>query len=264
MDTMSRFVYLYRPASKQSGPEVKHLPSSITALTDLEQLLPGDVVLPRFYPFAHLLQQEVEARGARLINSAQAHDWLGNIEEWYPALSHLTPATWFQLEDVEGNGPYFCKGLDKSLKEDWRQFCFAQDRGDLPRVLANLKQASSEESFCIRQYHQLQAFGITEGYTPLAHEFRCFIYQGQLVSQGFYWRKLVPHFSPTPPPSSFIEQVAAAVGDRASYYTADVALTREGEWILIELNDGTLAGLEGMDAAPHYRRLAQIWSSNPR
>jgi hypothetical protein len=54
---------------------------------------------------------------------------------------------------------------------------------------------------------------------------------------------------------------------RSRFFTMDLARRRDGEWVIIELGDGQVAGLpSGSDAEGIYEALARAWpdASNPR
>lgn len=90
----------------------------------------------------------------------------------------------------------------------------------LPITLQNLKEALSiEQPLVIPKLEKLATYGVspTSG-MPIAHEFRCFIYQGQLLSTGFYWDADIDVFLPNPP-TEFINKAIAAVGDKVTFYS---------------------------------------------
>ncbi|HVF84662.1 MAG TPA: ATP-grasp domain-containing protein, partial [Abditibacteriaceae bacterium] len=58
------------------------------------------------------------------------------------------------------------------------------------------------------------------------------------------------------PPLDEFEKLARNI--RSNFFSMDVAQTRSGEWIVIELGDGQVAGLPSpKDVEPFYKRLAQ-------
>ena len=57
------------------------------------------------------------------------------------------------------------------------------------------------------------------------------------------------------PPLALVRRVSELVGARAGFYSVDVALTQEGDWLVVELNDGFLSGLTAIDPHEHYRNL---------
>jgi hypothetical protein len=79
---------------------------------------------------------------------------------------------------------------------------------------------------------------------------------------GFYWSPVVedlvdagiPIPSPDEVPREWLQQV---VDDTAScpFRAVDVARTSTGDWIVVELNDGQMAGLSCVPLAGLYQRL---------
>lgn len=234
-------------------------------VTDRDEIRAGDVVLPRFYPFYNYLADELSERGAVLLNVQ--HDWVSDIREWFPVLGSLTPMTWNSVDEVIASGydgSFFVKGIDKSMKVDFERFCFARDLESLPVTIANLVEALPvEQPIVIRAFERLASYGVSPvSGMPISHEFRCFVYNGVLLTSGFYWDAVrrqgdIDVVYPDPP-MTFIEAAIAAVGDRVSFYSLDVALTERGEWIVIEVNDGVLSGLSANDPVMLYSQLAAL------
>lgn len=259
-----RKVFLYRDFEAENlKPEIVAAKNAgFTVLQDREDLRKGDVVLPRFYPFYNYLVDELASKGAALANTQ--HDWVSDIRAWAPVLGELTPRTWTSIEDVVASGftgPFFVKGIDKSLKVDFNEFCYAADLDRLPIVLENLKKALPvEQPLVIREFIPLTTYGISPvSGMPVAHEFRVFIYDGKILSDGFYWESVREKDKLTlvdaPSYGGFIQQVVDVVGERCKFYALDIALTAEGEWIVIELNDGCLSGLSANDPTRLYEGL---------
>ncbi len=259
-----RTVFLYRPFEEDNLKDELNAArtAGFTLITDRNKIQNGDLVLPRFYPFYNYLVDELAAVGATLISTQ--HDWSADIRQWAPTLGNLTPTTWDSIEEVQASGykgPFFVKGIDKSLKIDFKRYCYAENLTQLPITLHNLKGALPiEQPLVIRKYEKLATYGVSPvSGMPIAHEFRCFIYNGQLLTTGFYWngaRKqgkidvLLPD-----PPMEFINKAIAAVGENVSFYSLDVALTENGDWIVIEVNDGCLSGLSANNPVELYAKL---------
>lgn len=208
---------------------------------------------------------ELAERGAVLANTE--HDWVSDIRQWAPVLGDFTPKTWVSLDDVYSSGfegPFFVKGIDKSLKVDFNEFCFAADLERLPVVLGNLKRALPvEQPLVIREFTPLTTYGVSPVTgMPIAHEFRVFVYDGEILSEGFYWESVrkQDNLSLVDAPSyeGFIASVVERVGEWCKFYALDIALTAEGEWIVIELNDGCLSGLSANDPDVLYSRLFNV------
>lgn len=59
-------------------------------------------------------------------------------------------------------------------------------------------------------------------------------------------------------PKEFIQEVIEKIGDEVPFYVVDVAKTDEGNWIVIELNDGQMSGLSANPPKIFYKNLYQI------
>jgi hypothetical protein len=262
-----RNIFLYRPFEAENLKDELDAAqkAGFTLIKDRADLRAGDRILPRFYPFYNYLVDEFNEIGAELISDQ--HDWSADIRQWVSVLGDLTPKTWESIEDVEAsgyNGPFFVKGIDKSLKIDFKRFCYAENFAQLPTILANLKEALPiEQPLVIREFKPLATYGVSPvSGMPIAHEFRCFIYRGQFLTSGFYWDSVRKQDGIkdllADPPMEFINRAIAAVGDKVNFYSLDVALTKKGEWIVIEINDGCLSGLSANDPVELYQKLYQL------
>jgi len=261
-----RKVFLYRSFESDNLQSELHAAqkAGFTLIDNRDDLHSEDIVLPRFYPFWNYLKDEFDQINVSIAAPYGQHDWLADIRQWYPVVKSFTPRTWLSIADViedDATGPFFVKGIDKSLKHDFNKFCYAENLVELPKTLAALQDALPvEQPLVIREFKKLSSYGNNPvGGAPLAHEFRVFVYDGYIVSQGFYWQSLIAkegitNFSVTPP-QDFLQDVIDLVGDKAKFYSLDVALTDEGEWIVIELNDGFLSGLCDVDQDSHYMNL---------
>jgi hypothetical protein len=73
-----------------------------------------------------------------------------------------------------------------------------------------------------------------------------------LLASAPYWDE--GEYTGAPPPPHRFEGVARAV--RSDFFTMDVARRRDGEWLIMELGDGQVAGLPvSLDVAAFYAGL---------
>ena len=161
---------------------------------------------------------------------------------------------------------FFVKGITNSNKADWSA-CYAADFEDLERVIKRTTDDPllKNQALVIRQFVPLITYGVhPETQTPITKEYRCFIANGQLISQGYYWSEELDklHEMGIYPdkedvPFQFIQQVAERVADKVSYYVADIAETEDG-WIVVELNDATMSGLAANLPDEVYQALARL------
>lgn len=236
--------------------------AGFSLVSDRNDLELGDVVVPRFYPFYDYLEDEIREHGATLVRSN--HGWVSDLRNWSELLSGLTPRTWTSLEEVHASGfkgPFFVKGVDKSMKSNFLEFCYAEDLERLPVVLDNLTNALfAEQQLVIREFIPLKTYGVSAlSGMPIAHELRLFVYEGKVLSEGFYWEdsRLRRGFTVEEAPAygELVAEVARRVEGFTGFYALDIALSETGEWLVIELNDGCLAGLSANSPEFLYGRL---------
>lgn len=238
---------------------------------------PGDLVVGRYsvLPYYRDLEQDLLALGARLINTTTQHMFLADMRNWYPGLADLTAKTWFRLEDVDDDGPFVLKGTTNSRKQDWATHMFAADRRAAGDVYSRLAADGliGRQDIVIRKYVPLVRYGELLGGLPITKEFRYFVLNGRVVSASYYWDSFredidvtrgTPPAAPTPSMDTLVQLVIARIGEQAAFYTVDVGETVDGGAILIELNDGQMAGRSGAPADAFYAALAGILAANTR
>lgn len=215
----------------------------------------GDLVIGRYsvLPYYLELERDLTKIGARLINSYRQHNYIADLREWYQDLSEFTPKTWFRLEDVPHNaGPFVVKGKTNSKKFQWNELMFAKDWDAIGPIYSALLNDGliGEQDVYVRQYIPLKTYMTSFYDLPITDEYRFFYYKGQVISSGYYWSSHVQdlmdlHICPNPSnvPWSIITKVGEIVKSKAPFVAADFAQTADGNWILIELNDGQMSGL---------------------
>jgi hypothetical protein len=86
---------------------------------------------------------------------------------------------------------------------------------------------------------------------PLAREWRVFWLDREPVLVAPYW----PEVRGDPPPVETFSAAAARVQSR--FFTMDLARRATGDWVIVELGDGQVAGLpDGTDASGFFRAIA--------
>lgn len=215
----------------------------------------GDLVIGRYsvLPYYLELARDVAKIGARLINDFGQHSYIADLREWYQDLADYTPETWFRLEDVPKNyGPYVVKGKTNSKKFQWNELMFARTWEDIGPIFSKLSNDGliGEQDVYVRKYIPLKQYDVDFCGLPITDEYRVFLYKGQVLSKGYYWSSHIEdlkangvHPNPNSIPLELINQVAEIIKYKAPFVAADFAQTPNGEWILIELNDGQMSGL---------------------
>ena len=97
------------------------------------------------------------------------------------------------------------------------------------------------EGIVIREFIPLNDLTIhSKSGMPLKQEYRLFCFQGHLLGCYNYWEEGSYNIEDSIPVSQF-EQLAKRV--QSNFFSMDIAKTKTGEWIVIELGDGQVAGI---------------------
>lgn len=216
-------------------------------------------------PFYQELENDLKLQGSKLINSYEQHLYLANINNWYIDLSNFTPQTWNNFIDIPKNvsGPFILKGNTNSRKALWKTHMFANSIEDAKRVFNNLLDDAmiGEQGVVVRKFENLINYGNDLVGIPISKEFRFFVLNNIIISGGFYWSNYIEDIGYIPDhkevPIDFLNEVISCVGNKANFYTIDVAQKINGEWIVIELNDGQQSGLGCNDPEILYNNIKE-------
>lgn len=252
------------PAEEQIARE--HFPMSVFRY--VSDLPSKHLVVGRYsvLPFYEEVEHDIEARGCKLINSYRQHRYLAELGSWYRDLQGITPETWAHLDAVPDDAwPCVIKGATNSKKNQWSTHMFARDRQAAVEVVTRLAQDGliASQSLYFRRFEPLvQVADNIAGGAPVSKEFRVFICDEWILAKGFYWSSHADVAQPTPDvreiPVSLVRDVMDRVGLNARFYTADIAQTQAGRWIVVELNDGQMSGLSECDPHDLYRSLHAV------
>lgn len=243
-------------------------------------------VIPRYAssPFYSEFRSDVEALGGRVVNSSWAHSFLTRVSTWSEEFASLTPKTWNTLADFIQTGhhaiedehrthSFVLKGQVTSRRQLWHTHMFAPSVEDVPSVFFRLSEDPliAEEGIVIRQFERFQAFD-TDPITkvPITNEWRVFVFDGEVLASGYYWSQHEDTVWGPEDASRYSASKEAAEGFvRAqiapvlhkldvSFAAVDVAPWQNGEWRLIELNDGCMSGLCSVAPDELYKAMAQV------
>lgn len=211
----------------------------------------------------------LQAKGIRLINSPGGYQHCHHLPESYAVIKSVTPrTTWIRLADkidfsvlsealaVFGNQPIIVKDFVKSRKHEWDEACFipaASNRVALESVVNRFLELQGEqltEGLVFREFVEFEALAAhSKSGMPLTKEYRLFWLDGELLQAFEYWGE-GDYGSSILPPDLFREVVPNV---RSRFFTMDVARRKEGDWMIVELGDGQVAGLpEAADATSFY------------
>lgn len=231
----------------------------------------NDLVINRYssLPFFEEQERDIRRVGAQLINDCRSHHYVADIRNWYADLKELTFKT-YSISDIPTlpEGSYILKGQTNSKKFLFSSHMFAQTKADISRVLNNLLDDSliSTQDIYIREFVPLHTYFISLHGLPITKEFRFFICDGINISGGYYWsshaedvKELNDGKLPSiyEVPDYLLMDVINKVGDKIRFYVVDVAQTQDGEWKVVELNDGGMSSLSENSPEMLYSNLAK-------
>ncbi len=211
--------------------------------------------------------RQLLAKGIQLVHTPAEYQRTSLLPVWYPLLADLTPRSiWFdrrpQLEDITRNfaWPVFLKGARQTSKHQRRlsiianseEFLRAMDEWEADPILW-------WQDIVCREYINLRPVADPSDHViPPAFEFRTFWWNSQCVGCGPYWTGY--HYAMTREEESAAMAVAGEAARRinVTFLVVDIAQTREGQWIVIECNDGQDSGYAGIPPFLMWRRVLDI------
>ncbi len=243
---------------------------------------PADGTHPALYrgwllkpPVYAELYAALATRGYRLINPPAAYRYCQYLPEYYAAIAPRTPRSiWLPaaggltIDRIMaalarfGTKPIIVKDYVKSRKHEWTTACYipsAADRAAVESVVSTflrLQGVDLNEGLVFREFVEYQPLAThPQSGMPLVQEYRLFILDGQVLTLSPYWEGNA--YGNELPPFEAFSEIAARIPSR--FFTMDVAQTRGGEWQIIELGDGQVAGLpESADLTTFYEGISLL------
>lgn len=233
----------------------------------------GWMLAPNHYASLHAA---LAGRGDMLLNTPSAYRHTHWLPESYAAIEPWTArSAWLPAKDLTldsavalartfGAGPLIVKDYVKSRKHEWADACFIPSAADEPafrRVVQRFLELTGSElqgGLVLREFIELELVGDhARSGMPLAREWRVYWLDREPVLVAPYW----PEVAGEPPPVSAFAEAASRVESR--FFTMDLARRRSGEWLIVELGDGQVAGLpDGTDPVGFFQRIAAILASS--
>lgn len=233
--------------------------------TDIKK---DDLVIGRYsvLPFYKEQEEDMLNAGASLINSYAQHRYIADMGNWYNDLDGITPQSWpgYAFLPFYEQGPFVVKGETNSRRQKWFTHMFAADRTKLIQVVANLSDDPllQNQTLWVRKFEEFKSYGEQVNGLPISDEYRFFVCDGHILSGGFYWSSCIEDIGATPDvksvPRDFLNAVIGHIGNKARYYALDVAQKKNGEWTVVELNDGQMSGLSENKADDVFRNLRRV------
>lgn len=270
-----RPIVLFRQSMEVSGE--REVCASYLETVDYRSQVPDNsLVVPRYsvLPFYRELEAELSLKGAKIVNTYNEHRFVADMLGWageQGVLHGLTPKTWTDWARLP-EGSFVVKGRTNSRKHKWSTHMFAQTRADVPKVASRLLDDSlvSDQGLVVREYVPLRKLGEGLNDLPVTNEWRTFwLATGdapKLLAKGYYWEASHPETlrlaSLTQQGLDLASKAAQLISPHVNFFVLDVAETAEGEWIVVEVNDGSMSGPCGCSLIELYSNLKQVLTEN--
>ncbi|URZ04287.1 hypothetical protein CLAUR_043760 [Clostridium felsineum] len=207
-----------------------------------------------------------------LINSPDEYLNAHYLPNWYKYLENLTSKTiWSKdipsKEEIVDMLKYFneepiiVKYYVKSRKHEWYKSCYiknSKERENAIQVIDNFIKGQGEDinqGIVLRKFVDLESVGFHEkSGMPISNELRLFIFNYKVVCTIGYWDgKNVDEYP------EFVNQILYELKNiKSSFFTVDIAKKSNGEWIIMELGDGQVSGLQEYNIKDFYIKLIEV------
>jgi hypothetical protein len=206
----------------------------------------------------------------RLINSIKQHEMASLLPNWYPEIKEFTArSVWYEtlptaatiLEDFAF--PVFLKG-ERQTNRHRQDMSIANNLAELENILSYWKQDNvlGWQRLICRDFVKLEKIGerVGDKIQP-SKEFRTFLWKNSVVGIGHYWtecEKVELTGSEKAHIINLAEKVSTIVD--VPFLVVDVAKKADGDWIVIELNDGQESGYAGVNRLQLWQNIIDIES----
>jgi hypothetical protein len=262
---MTKPVILFRK-NYETEEELGIAKQSMPCVELRSQVPPNSLVIGRYstLPFYKELEDDLKSVGSKLINSYVEHRWIADFD-YYEALEQFTAKSWRERDFYRSDypGPFVLKGTTNSRKQLWKTHMYAEDRRTALEVASRLANDPliGQQGIIYRQYVPLKTLEVDSIHgLPYTNEFRFFFYKKELLSYGYYWSsaQFPDRARIAPEAIELAHKVAEVASDHVTFFVVDIAEKAEGGWIMIELNDGQMAGLSENNPRTLYSNLQRV------
>ncbi|MFN6496868.1 MAG: ATP-grasp domain-containing protein [Nostoc sp. DedQUE01] len=224
--------------------------------------------IPEFERYEAIYQAAL-AKGIKLINTPLEHRTALEFDLFYPPLKGLTPDTLVITstnECIEAGEllgfPVFVKGSVQSRKMQGWKSCIANNQEELLRLTECLLKLKyySRGRVIVRKLVKLWHKRLAPNGFPMGREFRCFIYNQEILKYGYYWDDKNDFGKLSKEEEKQVLSLAVIASQRLKvpYLAIDIGQLESGEWIVIETADAQFAGLCQIPALELWNKLKDI------
>ncbi len=214
------------------------------------------------------LYKKLSDEGITLIHSPHQYLLASELTEWYPLLKDHTPfSLWFDkppdYQVIENNFDYpvFLKGSRQTSRHK-AVFSIINSRKEYEIAAEHFKHDAilNWQKFVVREYVDLRKVkGKTTEKIPPAFEFRTFWWKGSLVGDGAYWKDFANYNWTASERLSALNIAGKAVEKlNLPFVVIDIAQDADGEWIIIECNDGQESGYANISPISLWQKIIEI------
>lgn len=211
-------------------------------------LLKKNIVLinnPTEYEHCHYLPNSYN----KIIGKTPKSNWTKNVKK----------ESIIEFTNEFGNQPIIVKDFVKSEKHHWKEACFIPDASDKEKVEQTVNQFLKlrgeylNEGLVFREFVELEFLAEhSKSRMPLTKEFRMVFLNKNLVQVYNYWDE--GNYDNEKPNIDFFKSIASNID--SNFFTMDVAKKKNGDWIIMELGDGQVAGLpENANKNEYYQQI---------
>jgi hypothetical protein len=215
------------------------------------------------------IYQAALSKKIKLLNTRLEHQTALEFDLFYPHLQGLTPdsvvitSTRECIKAGELLGfPVFIKGAVQSRKQQGWESCVANNPEELINLTESLLKLKygSRGKVIVRKLVKLRHQRLAPNGFPMGREFRCFIYNHQILKYGYYWDTKDDLSKLSQQEEREVLNLALLASKRLGvpYVAIDIGQLETGEWIVIETADAQFAGICQIPALELWSKLKDI------
>lgn len=208
-------------------------------------------------------------QGITLVHTPAEYQLTSSLPDWYPRLADLTARSeWFDapppasMVSERFGWPVFVKG-ERQTSRHQRKLSILNGPAEYEAAVETWRRDPilSWQRMVCREFLPLRLVGEQAPHAmPRAFEFRSFWWKGECVGIGPYWQDAPYEMSVREREAALALGADAARRIGVTFLVVDLAQTRDGRWVVIEINDGQDAGYAGVKPYFLWRRVIELES----